>query len=336
LVPYAPADKTGRNATGVSVYPDDNPMSYFQQWNLNVQQQIATIMVEVGYTGSKGTHLHYGSYNLNAIPVNLAPLARGQFIAPYAAYPQFPGGVTSQSWIGSSNYHSLQIKGERRFASGLAFLTAFTWQKLINIGEQGYRDPLGNRNLDRGISPDSAPFRWTAGFTYALPFGKDRPWLQRGFADAVLGGWELNGVATWQSGFPLTPAIPANSCVCGNNLSVPNVAYDPNLPKSDRTTERWFDVSAFSIPAQYTIGNAGRGLIWGPGQKNLDLVVGKRFFIPQLREGANLELRGEAYNVTNTPYFNNPNVTIGSATVGRITSVSNNPRQLQIAMKLIF
>jgi hypothetical protein len=335
LVPYAPADTTGRNATGVSIYPDDNPMSYFQQWNLNVQRQIATVMLEVGYTGSKGTHLHYGSYNINAIPVDLAPVARGRFIAPFVPYPQFPQGVTSQSWIGSSNYHSLQVKGERRFASGLAFLTAFTWQKLINVGEQGYRDPLGNRDLDRGISPDSAPFRWTAGFTYALPFGKGRPWLQRGFADAVLGGWELNGVATWQSGFPLTPGIPANTCVCGNNRAAPNVAYDPNLSKSERTTERWFDVNAFSLPEQYTIGNAGRGLIWGPGQKNLDLVVGKRFFLPQW-EGANFELRGEAYNVTNTPYFNNPNVTIGSATVGRITSVSNNPRQLQIAMKLIF
>jgi hypothetical protein len=335
-VPYTPADKTGRNATNVSIYPDSNPMSYFQQWNLNVQHEIKTIMVEVGYGGSKGTHLQYGSYNLNAIPLNLAAQAQGRRIAPYVPYPQFPGGVSVETWIGSSSYHSLQAKAERRFASGLAFLTSFTFSKLINVGEQGYRDPLGNRNLDRGISPDSAPYRLTAGFTYALPFGKGKPWLQKGVADAVLGGWELNGIATWQAGFPLSPGISVDTCVCGNNASRPDVLRNPNIDKSERTTERWFDVNAFSSPAQYTIGNAGRGLIWGPGLANLDLVVGKRFFIPKVREGSNLELRGEFYNLTNTPYFNNPNVTIGSATAGRITSVSNSSRQVQLALKFSF
>src|SRR4030088_1884537 len=110
-------------------------------------------MVEVGYSGSKGTHLQYGGYNLNAIPLNLAPVAQGRFIAPFVPYPQYPGGVSVQTWHGSSNYNSLQMKAERRFASSLGFLAAFTYQKLINVGEQGYRDPLGNRNLDRGIAP---------------------------------------------------------------------------------------------------------------------------------------------------------------------------------------
>lgn len=335
-VPYEPADKTGRNATSVSIYPDDNPMSYFQQWNLNVQRQIQSVMVEVGYAGSKGTHLQYGAYNLNAIPLNLAAEARGRRIAPFIAYPQYPGGVTVQSWIGSSSYHSLQAKAERRFATGLGFLTAFTWQKLINVGEQGYRDPLGNRNLDRGISPDSAPFRLTSGFTYVLPFGAGHRWLQKGIANSVLGGWELNGIATWQAGFPLTPGVSIDTCACANNANRPNALRDPNLPKSQRTTERWFDETAFTIPDLYTIGNAGRGLIWGPGQKNLDLVIGKRFGVPRMREGTSLDLRGEFYNLTNTPYFNNPNVAIGTATVGRITSVSNVSRQVQIALKLLF
>jgi hypothetical protein len=124
--------------------------------------------------------------------------------------------------------------------------------------------------------------------------------------------------------------------VCANNLNVPNVVRDPNLPKSERTTERWFDVNAFSIPSLYTVGNAGRGIIWGPGLANLDLVIGKRFTVPRAREGTTLEVRGEAYNVTNTPYFNNPNTQIGAATVGRITSVSNAPRQVQLALKLSF
>jgi hypothetical protein len=334
-IPYEPADKTGRNATAVSVYPDDNPMSYFHQWNVNVQQQIASVLLEVGYAGSRGVHLHYGAYNLNAIPVALAPEARGRFIAPFVRYPQYPGGVTSQSWIGSSIYHSLQTKATRRFSNGLSLLAAFTFQKLINVGEQGWRDPLVNRNLDRGISPDSAPYRFTVGYTYALPFGKGQRWLRQGLANAFLGGWEVNGITTFQAGFPLTPGVNITTCVCGNNLNVPNVLRNPNLSKSERTLERWFDVSAFTVPPLYTVGNAGRGIIWGPGLKNWDVQLGKRFDLPG-REGMNLELRGEFYNLTNTPYFNNPNVVIGSGTVGRITSVSNSPRQVQLALKFYF
>ena len=332
-IPYEPADKTGRNASSVSIYPDDNPMSIFQQWNLNVQQELANIMFEVGYAGSKGSHLHYGAYNLNAIPVDLAPAAQGRRIAPFVRYPQYPGGVTVQSWIGSSIYHSMQIKAERRFASGLGFLMAFTFQKLLNDGEQGYRDPLNNRRLDRGISPDSAPYRLTLGYTYALPFGKGRRWLNQGVADVFLGGWEVNGITTLQAGFPLSPGLNIDSCVCGS-ISRPHALRDPNLSDSERTLDRWFDTTAFSSPALYTIGNSGRGLIWGPGMRNFDVEIGKRFFIPKLREGANIEFRAEFYNISNTPYFNNPNVTIGAATAGQITSVSNQARQMQLALKL--
>ena len=118
-------------------------------------------MFEVGYAGSKGSHLHYGAYNMNAIPVDLAPIAQGRRIAPFVRYPQYPNGVTVQTWIGSSSYHALQIKSERRFSAGLSYLAAFTFSKLINTGENGYRDPLNNRDLDRGISLDSAPYRFT-------------------------------------------------------------------------------------------------------------------------------------------------------------------------------
>ncbi len=335
-VPYTPADKTGANAVSVSIYPDDNPMSYLQQWNLNVQREVAGIMVEVGYAGSKGTHLQYGGYNMNAIPVNLSPAAQGRFTAPYIPYPRYLQGVNVQTWQGSSSYNSLQIKAERRFAAGLGFLAAFTWQKLMNVGEQGFRDPLNNRQLDRGISPDSAPYRFTMGYNYQLPFGHGHRWLTQGIGDWVLGGWELNGITTIQAGFPLSPGINFDTCVCRNNANRPNVVRDPNLPTSERSENRWFDTTAFTAPTLYTIGNAGRGLIWGPGLINWDLSIGKRFNIPQIREGTNLEFRAEFYNLSNTPYFNNPNVEVGNGTFGRITSVSNSPRQAQLALKFIW
>ena len=332
-IPYEPVDKLGRNALSVSIYPDDNPMSYFSQWNFNVQQELGGFMFEVGYAGSKGSHLHYGAYNMNAIPVDLAPIAQGRRIAPFVPYPQYPNGVTVQTWIGSSSYHSLQIKSERRFSAGLSYLAAFTYSKLINTGENGYRDPLNNRDLDRGISLDSAPYRFTFAPVYELPFGRGRHWnIDNRVLDAIVGGWEASAVATIQAGFPLNPGNSVDTCNCGSAV-YPNVSGNPNLPKSERTEGRWFDTSVFSQPAQWTIGNAGRGIIWGPGQKGIDMTLSKYFSIT---ERVRLQFRAEAYNLTNTKAFANPNVQNGAGTFGRVTAVSNSSRQMQMALKIYF
>jgi hypothetical protein len=332
-VPYTPADKLGRNALAVTVFPENNPMSIFSQWNMNIGREIAGFMFEVGYAGSKGSHLHYGAYNLNAIPVDLAPLAQGRRIAPFVRYPQYPNGVTVATWIGSSSYHALQVKSERRFSNGLTYLAAFTFSKLINVGETAYRDPLNNRNLDRGISPGSAPYRFVFAPVYELPFGRGRHFgIQSKAMDAIVGGWEVSAIATVQAGFPLSAGNSVDTCVCGSAVYA-NVSRNPNLPKSERTEGRWFDTAAFSQPAQWTIGNAGRGLIWGPGQRNLDMTLSKYF---SLTERFRLQFRAEAYNLTNTKYFADPNTTNGAGTFGRITAVANNPRQMQMALKLYF
>jgi hypothetical protein len=332
-IPYEPVDKLGRNALAVSIYPENNPMSYFSQWNMNVQQEVGGFMFEVGYAGTKGTHLHYGAYNLNAIPVALAPEARGRRIAPFVRYPQYPNGVTVQTWIGSSSYHALQVKSERRMSNGLGYIGAFTFSKLINTGENGYRDPLNNRDLDRGIAPDSAPYRFTFAPVYELPFGRGRQFnIQSRALDAIVGGWELSAIATVQAGFPLNPGNSVDTCVCGSAV-YPNATGNPNLPKSQRTEGRWFDTSVFSQPAQWTIGNAGRGLIWGPGQRNLDFTVSKFF---NFTERFRFQVRGEAYSLTNTKYFADPNTTNGAGTFGRVTSVQGGARVMQMSLKFYY
>jgi hypothetical protein len=333
-IPYAPADKTGKNARSVSIYPAYNAMSTMQQWNLNVEHEVKGILIEAGYAGSHGAHLPYGGYNLNAIPVSLAPQARGQYVAPYVRYPQYPAGVGVNAWLGSSHYNSLQIKAERRFASGIGFIAAYTWQKLIDVGQVGYRDPLNNRNLDRGVAPDGAPQRFTVAFNYALPFGAGQRWLTKSPLSYPLGGWELNGIFTRQSGFPQTPGINFDTCVCGS-IARPNLVGDPRA--AQRSLNQWFNVAAFAPPPLYTIGNSGRGLFLGPGlDNNLDLSIAKRFYASRWREGMNLEFRAEFFNLTNTPYFSDPNTTVGTGTVGRVTSVRNSARQGQMALKFYF
>jgi hypothetical protein len=98
--------------------------------------------------------------------------------------------------------------------------------------------------------------------------------------------------------------------------------------------DRWFNTGAFAHPPLYSIGNAGRGLFLGPGTFNMDAAVAKRFDLPGGGDGRNLELRGEFFSVTNTPRFSDPDVTFGSATFGRITSVRGGARQIQLALKL--
>jgi hypothetical protein len=331
LIPYQPKDPTGRSSLSVTEFPDKNPMSYMQQWNFNVQQQIGAFMLEVGYAGSKGTHLGYGSYNRNAIPLALAPEARGRRIAPYVQFPQYPNGVTVNTWIGDSNFHSLQVKAEKRFSAGVGLIAAYTWQKTISRGDEGYRDPLNNRNLDRGVEQNSVPQRLTAGFNLDLPFGKGKRWVESGPATWFIGGWQLNGILTLQGGFPLNPSLAQDSCVCGSS-GRPNVVGDPVLSGSEQSLQRYYNVDAFAQPAQFTVGNAGRGLFYGPAIKTLDLNIAKRFEASMIREGAAFELRGEFYNLTNSPVFSNPNTTIGSADAGRITSTSDE-RNIQLALK---
>lgn len=109
---------------------------------------------------------------------------------------------------------------------------------------------------------------------------------------------------------------------------------DPSLPVSDRTLGKWYDVGAFSLPALYTAGNAGRGLVYGPGREAFNLSFAKRFYNFG-SESRNLEFRGEFYNITNTPRYNNPNMTVDSPTAGRITGAGN-ARAVQLAMKFYF
>ena len=231
-------------------------------------------------------------------------------------------------------YNSLQLKAEKRFSSGLGFIAAYTFSKLIDVGQLGYRDPLGNRNLDRGIGPDNAPNRFTVAYNYRLPFGEGNRWVKHGPLQYVVGGWELNGFTTFQSGLAQMPGISTNTCQCGNNLARPNVTGDPRISPSARDLNHWYDISKFSVPGQYTIGNAGRGLVYGPHTHNWDLNAAKTFPIPG-REGMKLEFRAEFYNLFNTPQFSDPNMTVNAGTAGRITG-SRSERQGQMALKLYF
>ena len=135
-----------------------------------------------------------------------------------------------------------------------------------------------------------------------------------------------------QTGLTYTPGL-GNPNTNGAGGSRPDVNGDPNLPADERSLNLWFDPTVFSRPNDIRFGNAGRNILFGPGRVNFDMSVFKHF---PITERVRLELRGEAFNIWNTPQFALPNATIGQPNVGTITGTVGNPRQLQVGARLQF
>ena len=150
--------------------------------------------------------------------------------------------------------------------------------------------------------------------------------------DWVLGGWQLGGILTLQTGQYFTPTLSVDLTNTGTT-NFPNAIANPNLSSGQRSIQDWFNLAAFALPQPYIYGNAGRGLVEGPPLNNMDLKIGKNFYF---RERYRVEFRAEMFNFTNTPNFALPNATVNSPQEGRITSTVGNPRLIQGALKFVF
>ena len=331
-IPYSPASKTGTNSSSVNVYPSNQTPGYVEQWNLNVQRDLAGTLVQVGYVGTHGLFLRgAGSYNLNAIPVAKAPLAAGNFTSAYVPYPQFPAGVTWNANLETEKYNALQVQVQRRLSHGFTFTATYTHNRQIQDGDAGYRDPLGNRALD--VGPVNMPDRFVTAYSYRVPVKK---YFGNAFLGQAIGGWELSGITTTQRGSFLTVGTSSNPCACGNSASTAEINGDPNSGFT-QSLSQWFNTSVFSTPKQYTIGNSGRGIIMGPAFNTTDLALARNFVLPW-REGMRIQFRGEFYNAFNTVNFASPNTTAGSSTFGQVTATQVTPtgtaRAGQLGLKI--
>jgi hypothetical protein len=267
----------------------------------------------------------------------------------------FPDYLQVTTWANmnlSSSYHSVQISAEKRFSAGLSMLVNYTKAKLITecfaIGGGGggdactgeYRIGRFNRRLDRSLDQDDIASRLVMSGVYELPVGKGRRFLANSNAvvNGVLGGWQMNGIGTFQSGLPL--AVRGANNFTGINF--PDVLRDPTLPAGQRTPERWFDTDAFRNPANFVIGNAPRTLpkTRGPGLTDISFSIFKTF---ALGERAKLEARGEFFNALNTVNYNSPNVAFTpgangqnvNANFGRILGALE-ARRMQVGMRISF
>jgi hypothetical protein len=321
-----------------------------QQYTFGVQHELAGgLLLEVDYVGTHGSHL-FSTYNLNQpLPGPTALAAR----RPIQALNNVPT-INYYGFFGDSNYQGLQTKLSRRFSNGLEFLATYTWAKSIddaiagssgqknrpNVSSQ-YQD-INNIRSARGISSFDIPHRFVFSGFYELPFGKNKRFGSgSGRAkDLVIGGWQMNAILTMQAGLTFTPVLAANGLNNGN-FQLPNRIGDGSLPSSQRTIQQWFNTSispsdpkrAFDVPALYVYGNSGYDILRGPGLQTVDLAMHKNFSIT---ERLRLQLRGEGFNILNRANFALPNINLGTAAGGAISSTITTSRQVQLVAKIEF
>ena len=343
----------------------DQPYPYLQQWNFSVQRELpGGAVVDLAYAGSRGVHL-LGSQVLNQLPEQYMALGsglqkqvpnpfygiirtgnlsgetvpQGQLLLPYPEY-------TSVSIISSSNrdstYHSMQMKMEKRFRSGGTIVAAYTISKTIGTAETltGWLDETGtvqrnqNLKLERSLLGTDVPQRLVMSYVYDLPFGKGR--AMRGVKDKLISGWGVNGVSTFQRGYPLALTTNVNLTNSFGGGSRPNVVAgcDKMMPGSaQQRIPKWLNTGCFSQPAAFTFGGQSRTdpQLRGPGTNNFDFAL---FKTTAMTERFGLQFRTEVFNLFNRVQFGNPGLALGNPSFGVISSQVNNPRLIQFALRL--
>jgi hypothetical protein len=336
---------------------------YSNQWNFTVQHEPwNNWLFEAAWVGNRGVRLLGFSRQLNQMPdefrnlgtalaqtvtnpfrgfITTGPLSgasitRMQSLLPF---PHFTGVDGGYSFLNNSIYHALAVKVEKRFSRGFSALVAYTASKLIDDGaNQGQVRPGGtvtttpqnwyNLRAERSKSVQDVPQRLVFSGVWELPFGKSGSALVR----HALGGWQWNNILTMESGTPISLTVPVQG---GGNR--PDVVPGVQARLDNPTLSRWFNTAAFSNPLPFTFGNVARTLpdIHSDSLFNLDLSLFKKF---PITERWKLEVRAEAFNVTNTPTFDTPGRALNAATFGVVTATAFNPkpREVQLALRLLF
>jgi hypothetical protein len=347
-----------------------------QQYSVDVQRQLPfDVAVEVGYVGSHTTHLTLGTGNVNinalnpsyfnsvgisalneTVPnpyygligtgsVSGASVPRYLLLLPYSTYGAINLLFSDQN---HARYDSMVVKAQKRFSKGLTFLSTLTWSRnedessggpgnSLNGGNQNAPQNPYNLQAEYALANVDTPVRWATSFSYDLPVGKRRAFVNDNtILDAFLGGWTLNAVAVYQTGFPLQVYQNNANSAYGYGAQRPNATgVSPSTSGSvEDRLNNYINPAAFSLATAGTFGNISRTLsILGPGQKNWDLSIFKSYAI---KERFRAQFRCEALNAFNSPLFASPNTNFSSGSFGKITSQSNFARQLQLALRFTF
>jgi hypothetical protein len=360
----------------------------FYTWNFDIQQSLPKDFVAtVGYTGTRGVHLsssilninqmdpkyfyQYGRDLLNANINSPAAVAAGirrpypnftgsvaQALKPYPGWNNVDtGGSSVGERAGNSTYHSMIVKVDKRYASGLTLLTSYVLSKLIadsdraNVNGSARAMDHYNRHLEKALSEDDRTHMFRTAFTYDLPFGNGRHWAMSGVADKVLGGWGVAGFMEYTSGTPMgvSPGVTSVPGGAGNRVfisSYDNCRGQTAGDRFDPYKDNWWNPGAFGVDANGNpmtaqqilyagFGNSARlnPKVRTPWNLNENLSVSKGI---NFTESVKMTLRVEAFNIFNRVRWGNPNSTVNNNAFGQIRSQGNDPRRMQFALKITF
>jgi hypothetical protein len=345
----------------------DGRPPYFQNFQFSIQQELAPkLVVEAAWVGVKGTRLGNNLMNWNELDptylslgslltqnINSAAAAAAGIAPPYAGfsgsvaqalrpYPQYLNIPNNANPNGNSTYHALQIKVDKRFANGFVLLASYTRAKTISDSDiAAGGGPTGqtfyNRRLEKAISTNDIPDVAAISYSYELPFGPGKRFLDvSGIAGKLAGGWQLTGIHQYQSGRPV-------SLTANNTLPIFNSALRPDvipgvsrtLEVSDPLADQWINRAAFAVPTGLRLGTAARAYsdLRGQGFSNESFGLIKK---TPISEGINLTFRAEFFNAFNRTVFALPVGNVSAGNFGRVSSQSNAPRQGQLALRLDF
>jgi hypothetical protein len=341
----------------------DTPSPWTIQYNINIQRELPwSTFVEVAYVGTRGYDLSIageGGVSLNQLDPQYMALgsqlnqqvpnpfygivnngvltqptvSRGQLLRPY---PQFTDVVPLYAAGAKSRYNALQITGRKRLSQGLLFEGSYTFAKAEEIG-MSHQDSY-DLEASWALASYDIDHRFVISYLYELPFGRERRWLSGAspLVNALIGGWQFNGITTLQTGTPLSITANNTAGIFGARTQPNTTGADPRLsgPIEDRLG-RYFDTTVYSQPAAFSFGNEPvfSPVLRAHGVRNFDLSFFKNF---RLRQRMTAQFRVEALNAFNRVQFSAPNTSVTSSSFGVITGQANAPRQLQFGVKLLW
>jgi Carboxypeptidase regulatory-like domain/TonB dependent receptor len=325
---------------------------YNMEYNLSVERQFTpNLTATVSYVGSESRHLFIQPMYNAPLPSLMGP-GPVPPRTPFPFFGQFPTDTNS----GVSSYNSLQVKVQKRFSQGLTFLGSYTYSHCLSIQDEGQSGSIQNPydwSADKASCDFNIPNIFVFSYAYQIPYGKGMHWgsTASGVENAILGGWQISGITTYESGLPFSATANATDVANINPSSETeraNVTGQPLQPAGfKQTVQAWYNPAAFATPAPYTFGDVGRNTLRGDKSITWDFALLKNF---RLTEATQLQFRSEFFNIFNNVNFAPPGggssggfATLGGAqgtavngsTFMRITSAAAS-REIQFSLKILW
>ncbi|MGH9849686.1 MAG: TonB-dependent receptor domain-containing protein [Blastocatellia bacterium] len=344
------------NGVTAFILPERLRLPTTDSWNVTVQRQLpGDIAAEIAYVGTKGTHVFAGfggDYDFNQATLVGYPTLTTNQRKPFFNKFGWSQNFRYYGSDASNNFHSMQLKAEKRFSKGYSLLTHYTWSRSFH-----YTNTYYNIDATQAYGPNDnhRSHVFTFAGVWELPFGKGRRYLGGAgkAADLVIGGWQLNTIYSWQSGLPFTPSYRDCNADRDTGWCRPDLVgeYEPD----NKTRDAWFITTPLAANGQVTplttngqtlgpwgrpqrgsFGSVGRNRLLGPSFQQFDVSMSKSFSIT---ERFKAQFRAEAFNAPNRVNLANPNACVDCpGTAGRITNIFQlaTMRQWQFGLRLSY